>query len=271
LYYGELLTDSRLFGWLAASPPDDSSGTYSLITIESVGPLDAAISKQVTQALISARIHDAFIAKARLRLSKPKYEKLLAAADPGDYLTRAGDFGEIVAAEALHSLFGYYLPVKKLRFKIRKEDQPTGIDIVAFKVAEDQRTIRGVCYTESKLRTTTNTTFARDAHDQLKRTWKAAEGELHVFVGSILEDKQDPVLNSFYDFLNGESGITVSFCLALHSDKDTWSNTALTNLHELPPTLEPLLVHLYRIEHLADAIKSCFDSIGIAIEDDDDD
>jgi hypothetical protein len=261
---------ATLFGWLHAGIPDDSSAKYTLVSIESTTALDPAALEFVKQALQDARINPRFVEKAKARLSKSKYKKLLASADPMRANTRKGDFGEIVAAESLAQIFGYHIPIEKLRYKSRRADQPTGVDVVAFRLTDAGR-IAEVCYTESKLRTVVDKAYGVAAHSQLKTTWEVAASDLHVYIGNILEERGDPLLESFLEYLEGDGDIGECFCLALHADSGKWDDATLKALNDLPPTLSPLSVHLFKMHDLNNAIKLSFEAIGVEVTDDTDD
>jgi hypothetical protein len=259
-----------LFNWLRIPDHDLSERAFVRVDISAAATFDPTIAALVGQALLSARVNPNVSEALRLRLDKPKYAALLAAtADPKRNRTRKGDFGEIIAAHSMEYAFGYEIPVKKLRYaKMRSGDQPTGIDLVAFKT--NGGALTELCYIESKLRTVPDKDFGVEAHDQLELAWQSTAAEYHMFLLNVLDDQRHVAFESFCDFMAGEGQCETTFCIALHSDSVAWNEDTISRLSKKPPTLNPLTVLVYRLPDLAESIETSFASIGLHAADDDD-
>jgi hypothetical protein len=259
-----------ILGWLRAEP-DESGSSYSLVEILEVVPYDSEIQARIAAELLKARLNPTLHERLRNRLSKDKYSKLMAATQPTRPNTRKGDFGEIIAALSLSTVFGLLVPVQKLRYKLRSSDQPTNIDVVGFRYNAEAKRITEVCYTESKLRTKSDANFAQQAHDQLQKTWLGVLPELHVFLGNVLAERNDPLLDPFIEYMADDTAASLSsFCIALHSDAAAWDREALDKLNQVTPLLDPLSIVVSKIANLNERVKNCFDAAGLALDDVDD-
>jgi hypothetical protein len=261
-----------LFKWLRSAAPDCSVPSYTRVDVSEGAAFSDDTASLIANALIDARVPPIVIEKLRERMTKEKYSLLLSAiADPERTLTRRGDFGEIIAACCMEQLMGYQIPVKKLRYaKMRRDDQPKGLDFLALKCDPTGRRLAEVCYVESKLRTGSDKTYAVEAHDQLRKLWSVTAPECHSFILTVLADRDDPLLDDFVDFMAGLTSCPATFCISVHADSDTWNDETLTNLKDLPPSLKPLTVVLCRVKNLKQRITDAFQLIGFVEADDDD-
>jgi Cap4 SAVED domain len=260
-----------LFGWLEMVGPDESEAGFVRFNLVEKIPFDGEIAARISKALTSARVNEVAGAQLQTRLGKTKYREFLAkVAAPKRDTVRKGDFGEVLAACCLEDTLGYHVPVKKLRYaKIRRDDLPTGIDAIALAVDASSR-LSEVCFLESKLRTGQDNGFAVEAHDQLELTWRESLSEHQLFMMNVLADRGHVLLDDFLAYMADQHTCVESFSIALHSEATAWSDLALEKLSELPPSLKPLTVYLFRVSQLAAAIQESFDHIGLTPDDEDD-
>jgi hypothetical protein len=268
---GHQMSSGLLFDWLRLSNPDSTDPAFARIDVSEIRPFDDRVASAIAKALIEARVDPAVSAGLLRRLGKSRYEEVIAAAvDPSKDRTRRGDFGEILAAYAMENALGYEVPVKKLRYaKMRNDDQPRGIDVVALRSADGVR-LTEVCYLESKLRTGKDAAFGVEAHDQLMKAWQTNTPVCHIFLMNVLADKGHPLLESLMDFMANVSQCETTFCIALHSDAEAWSDNTLVNLSKAPPSLSPLTVLICKMAELSRSVDACFEAIGVSLVDEDD-
>ena len=258
-----------LFDWFAV-PELDESHVFKLLEVTEASVFDDAIKARVSAELIRARVNDQLHAELLRQVHKPKYRAMLAAATPNRSTTRKGDFGEIVAAALLDSHLGYIVPVKKLRYKVRANDQQTGIDVVAFRKSADNSAITEICYVESKFRSGPDKQIAVSAHHQLKGSVDSDLGEIHLFLANALCDQNDPLSVLFLKYLASDEASPDSFCLALHADTLTWDSEAIDNLAAVDTLLDPLMILLFKVANISEVVRKCFAHAGIQLNDDDD-
>lgn len=90
-----------------------------------------------------------------------------AAVATGRISVRRGDFGEVLAAEAVEAFDDLVIPVRKLRYQIDPNQPLSRADIVAFELEADGE-VDGLQFTESKYRTAPSNSVIVDAIDQLE-------------------------------------------------------------------------------------------------------
>jgi hypothetical protein len=101
--------------------------------------------------------------------------------------TRMGNFGEILASEYLRQLFGYDIPVFRLRYNPNKNQSMKGDDVLAFNFGEDGKSEREIIVGESKVRKTYEKIAVKDGYDQLVSVCKRPHPVSLAFVADILE------------------------------------------------------------------------------------
>jgi hypothetical protein len=267
-----IAVSAPLFGWLEPGAEDRSRPIFTLTEVRETVAFEPTIQARIVAELESARINDAFRNRLQARLTKEKYARVVAAAAPAGNreTTRKGDFGEVVSALSMSHHFGYEVPIKRLRYKQRSGDLLTGIDVVAFRRDPTDGAITEMCYVESKLRTTEDPYAATGGHTQLRESWVSTCSELAIFIGNVLAERNDPLLEPFVDFLANESGGKSSFCIAVHTDAAAWSPNTVAQLESVTNPLTPLHLVVYHIADLADRVRACFDALGMDVDDTDD-
>jgi len=176
---------------------------------------------------------------------------------------KKGDFGESLTEFILQNYFDYRIPVKKLRFKITRDESLHGADIIAIK--HDEKELLEICYSESKLRTGRDTSTAVTAYDQLKNEYDTDMPIIIEFILEILHNKDAFLYRIFLNYLKDRRIMydKERFVIGLIYDKMNWSFTTIDNLEESADNNYPItVVNMIRINNLAKLIDFLYNLIG---------
>ena len=195
-------------------------------------------------------------------------DSLASGAAPESIPTKRGDFGEIIITELLEELHGYAVPVKKLRFKVTRNQLLTGTDALALRINEEG-TITEVCFVESKLRTATRSeedrTLATKGCDQLKKDYDSKLPDILQFIAQRLYETDDALFEAFGEYMRTRVDTTDldTFCLGLIWDRDGWEEQILQNLEDHTNVMPRLMVHAVRINNLGPVSDDMFARVGV--------
>lgn len=263
-----------LSNWLSWKLSDPTTYTnFSLFEIEEKTQMDQNIRSHMTRLLQEARLDSAVFQAMANHFGWKETERLLVEiTQPTGQKMRRGFFGEVLICAALVELFGYVIPIRKWRYAITTDQSLPGTDAIAIKKQGDA--ISEVCFVESKLRTTGDTSASVQGYRQLKGDYSQKIPEMIFFVLCRLHESKDPLYEDFLQYVNDRRDLTnmETFCLGLIWDYDTWTETVLSNLEEeLEENNAPrLLVKRIRIKNLAKHIEELFEKIGFGESSNDD-
>lgn len=231
------------------------------------------VKEYLKKLLLEARIDLDLLKDAARHLNWKKVEDLLVKpSQPTKTRKRLGDFGEILTNALLVEVYGYIVPVPKLRFAISSEQSQPGTDTIAIK--RRNGFFSEICFVESKLRTADDNYSCRagvEGYEQLKKDYLKRVPDMISFVLARLHDKQDPLFYDFLNYLSNRQDLTHidRFRLGLTWEHGKWKETILEALEEEVDTSLPrLCVQRVRIQELASNVEDLFASMGVDIVED---
>jgi hypothetical protein len=189
---------------------------------------------------------------------------------PGDkpFSVRTGDFGEVVGHVVLHDIFGLTIPVLKLRFKTNWEKAAFGIDIIAFRLDDNDPSRDAVVFAEVKTSKHKDHGVA-EVFEEIESL--VAEGQAEArnkmrnavrFVSErLFEQGQHELEQRIYRFLDCYTNprYVEGFFPFLVRDTQTWADDALDGiqLHRLTPGNVVLCIVL--VPELEAAVTTAYD------------
>ncbi|RLC83872.1 MAG: hypothetical protein DRI79_13540 [Chloroflexi bacterium] len=184
------------------------------------------------------------------------------------FSVRTGDFGEVVGHIVLRDIFGLTIPVFKLRFKTNWERAAFGIDIIAFRLHDEDHQRDAVVFAEVKT--------SKDKSYGVKKVFEeieslVAEGQSEVknkmrnairFVSErLFEQGQYELEQRIYRFLDcyANPHYVEAFVPLLVRDKQTWDEDALEGitLNKLNPN--QVLLCIFLLGNLEEAIQAAYE------------
>jgi len=223
------------------------------------------------EALREAYVDPEYLASVLEREGFLGAQKLLEEKFPSEenrFSLRTGDFGEVVGHIVLQDIFGLTIPVFKLRFKTNWEKTAFGIDIIAFRLHDEDPQEDAVVFAEVKT--------SKDRDRGVEAVFKeveslVAEGQSEAknkmrnavrFVSERLFDQQQYELERrLYRFLDCYTNphYVEAFYPFLVRDKQSWGEEALDDivLDKLDPNRVVLCVFV--IGHLEEAVQAAYE------------
>src|SRR5262249_3124957 len=127
---------SMLASWLNATEREPNPySQFRLIDMEESCALSESIRSHVIALLREARFDPAFLEAMAAHLGWGGVQDAIASASvPNVLATKRGDFGEALIMALLEEMYGYKVPVNKLRFKITRDQLMPGTDALALRV-----------------------------------------------------------------------------------------------------------------------------------------
>ena len=171
----------------------------------------------------------------------------------GTVSVRRGDFGEVVATEAIEALDDLVVPVRKLRYQIDPNQTLPGADVVAFDVGEEGD-VSGLQFTESKYRTKPEKAILVKAIDQLEADRQKKFATTLNFLAHRLHETIHPLYTEFMRYLTARGRRDDSYGVCLTCDTEQWTGAPLEEAAELPDLLQPLLVRVVTLDDPNDLI-----------------
>jgi hypothetical protein len=245
---------------------------FAVVDVNQLRELTAQAREEIRDVLVTARFAPSFLANLAEELGWEMVKERIV--DEGIVkrgTVSRGDFGEAMFDRFLEEHHGYIIPVKKLRFKVTAGQSLPGTDILAFRL-NARSEITEVCYVESKLRTIRDYTVAVKGYEQLREDFESRLPEILTFIAARLDDRSDPLLPAFRDYLRNRLDTTDMdyFRLGLCWDFALWNERALDNLEDNGVELPTLVVHVLRIEALSTLCDEILTDIGSTTIIDDD-
>lgn len=243
---------------------------FDLFDIDEHQTLTTDMERYLEKLLLEARLNTDMLKEAAKILGWTRTQELLVAPTlPRKPNKRAGDFGEVLTNALLAEMYGYTIPVQKIRFGVSDEQSQPGTDTIAIK--KNDGAITEICYVESKLRAKNDSyscLAAVQGYQQLKTDYSDKVPDMISFVLARLYDKQDPLFYGFLNYINKRQDLTSidRFRIGLVWEHDTWQERILELLEEEVEGSTPKLsVHRVRIHGLKAIVEKLYDNIGVDI------
>ena len=242
---------------------------FKLLDVEEPAGLSDETRDYVSNLLRDSRFAPDFLADMAGILGWDKVrDTILSGASPGAIPTKRGDFGEVIITSLLEESHGYKIPVRKLRYKVTRNQLLQGTDALAIQVNAEGK-ITEVCFVESKLRTATRSAAGRNLAvtgcDQLKNDFDFKLPDILQFVAQRLHETKDELFKPFVEYMGTRADTTDidTFCLGLVWERSEWEEQILQNLEDHTNVVPRLLVHAVRIHNLGPVSDDMFARMGV--------
>jgi hypothetical protein len=242
---------------------------FRLLDVEEPAGLPEPVRDYVSELLRESRFDSGFLtAMAGVLGWERVRDSLASGAAPGSTSTRRGDFGEVLITALLEEVHGYVVPVRKLRFKVTRDQLLTGTDALAIRINNEGR-VTEVCFVESKLRTATrgevDRTLAVTGCQQLKKDYDSKLPDILQFIAQRLYETEDELFAAFGEYMRTRADTTDldTFCLGLVWDREEWEEQILQNLEDHTDVVPRLVVHAVRINNLGTVSDDMFARVGV--------
>jgi hypothetical protein len=201
-----LIKDSTMLSkWLACSSRDPCQySQFEVVDVCPIAEISEEIHSHISNLLISELFEPSYLAEMSERLGWKKVSHdIISTKIPKTGKIKKGAFGEILINAILEEFYNYHVPVRKLRYLIKSDISPPGIDSVAFKV-NNRGLINEVCFIESKLRAShhyKNKDAGLEGYSQLKINYESRSFDMLNFIAERLHERKDPFFDPFAWFL----------------------------------------------------------------------
>lgn len=185
-----------------------------------------------------------------------------------DRNVRQGDWGEILSGFIASYFQDLFVPINKLQWKFNKNKAVFGTDLLAFNNGD---TIEDVYYYEIKTRLNPNNKEGANpnrfyvsiwAHNSLLKDEQSPTESIADFLERLYVEKEDyDTASKFKDLVKNPQNYNKKFELFLIVEKANFVEDILTELHELPPKLNPLSVTIIFIENLNALVNRTWEDI----------
>lgn len=263
--------------WLACS--NRAPCKYSQFEVVDISPI-SEISEEnhshLSSLLISELFEPGYLAEMSKRLGWKKVSRdIISTKVPKTLKIKKGTFGETLINAILEEFYNYHVPVRKLRYLIKSDISPPGIDSVAFKV-NDHGVIDEVCFVESKLRASNhykNKDAGLEGYNQLKINYESKSFDILNFIAERLHERKDPFFDPFASYMRERDvdDEIDTFKLSLCWDSSFWDESVLENLDDIEIEIPKFNIHVILITNLESIIKEVFGRLGAIIEVSEDD
>ena len=247
--------------WLFWVQRETGTAEFDIIDVIEARPPTPEIRQHLQQLHLDAFAGLSTFEKIAARLDWARTNEWLRSKVPSIPRLKRGAFGEVLSGAMLRQFHRYTVPMEKLRFRFTPNQSPPFTDVVAFRL--DDHKLTEVCFVESKLRTTGDTSAAKDGHDQLLADAKVAQPQILQFLAWHLDQHGSPLFEPLMEYLYDRSTVSEkdTFRLYLTWEQERWTETVLSNL-EGEVQLEPFTVCVTRIKDLAKLVDDVYASIG---------
>jgi hypothetical protein len=245
---------------------------FNVIDVCPRDELSREVCSHLLELLQDEFFNSDLIKDASKYLGSSQVKSLIGSKIPLSPNFRKGDFGEMLINAILEQFHDYEIPIRKLRYTVRGDESPHGIDSLAFK-ADNEGAISEVCYIESKFRASPDTSAAIDAYKQLKSDYDSKLPAILQFILNRLYELNNPLSVPFLLYLRDRddtSGID-TFRISLCWENDLWEEKTLENLEEYGSSLPNLDVHVIRIDGVSSIVEMTFSKLGLSEVLDEDD
>jgi len=256
-----------LSNWLDCKARDPSPyGKFKLTEIDERTEITTALESYLIKLVEEARFDPSFLQDVARRHGWSKVMTYLVAPTmPTVTRARRGFFGEVLTCALLTEVFGYLMPVPKLRFNITSDQSLPGTDAIVVKKSPNG--ISEICFVESKLRTVTDPHFAVQGYRQLREDYSQEIPVMIRFVLARLHETKNPLFDDMmkYAFDRRDTTGMETFSLGLISEHEAWRESALENLEQEASDgeLPKLVVHRTKIRNLASLVERVLKSAGV--------
>jgi hypothetical protein len=274
-----LSKDSNMLSrWLACSNRDPCPySQFEVIDVSPINEISKDTHSHLTKLLSNELFDPSYLAEMSKYLGwKTVSHNIISTKIPKTGKIKKGTFGEMLINAILEEFYNYYVPVRKLRYLIKSDISPPGIDSVAFKVNEHGQ-IEEVCFIESKLRASDhfkNKDAGVDGYNQLKINYESRSLDILNFIAERLYERNDPFFGPFACYMrerdNDEDIDT--FRLSLCWDSYFWDESVLANLDDKEIDIPKFNIHVILIAKLKSIIEDVFIGLGVdaGVSEDDD-
>jgi hypothetical protein len=238
--------------WLTESPHSSFTDLNTLVIMENASPSDD-VTSHLSQQLVEHRIPLQVVEDMTNVLGWKRVKSRLT---PNLLQIRNGDFGEMLACQALEVFGALEIPVKKIRFQINPNQTLPGADIVGLEF-QDERIV-ALHFVEAKFRTTGDTAAGNLAHTQLESWHRDEFDQIIMFIASRLFESRSDLYAKFIDYLTSESSRADEFHIVLIWENEEWTDTVLLNIPGSSDDIDPLTVRTILIKDLAELTSETY-------------
>lgn len=188
--------------------------------------------------------------------------------DNKDFGVRTGDFGEIVGHTILMDVLGYSIPIYKIRYKTNWSKAAFGIDIIAFRLDENDPCKDTVVFGEAKASTQKDYGVEK-VFDEIKQLVEDGQPEAQQkmrnavrFVSErLFELKQYDLENRIYRFLDSytKPHYIEAFYPFLVREKSTWSDDILQKVVIEKPNPNQITLCVFIVDDLEKIIDIAYE------------
>jgi hypothetical protein len=185
-----------------------------------------------------------------------------------DFGVRTGDFGEIVGHTVLMDIFGYSIPIYKIRYKTNWNKAAFGVDIIAFRLDENDPSNDAVVFGEAKASTQKDYGVEK-VFEEIEQLVENEQSEAQQkmrnavrFVSErLFELKQYDLEKRIYRFLDSytKPHYIEAFYPFLIRDKHTWSDDVLQKIVIKKPEPNQITLCVFVIEDLDKVIDIAYE------------
>ena len=190
--------------WAQEKTENVGSHTLSLLTVDDD---QIAVGHQKSAAVLS----DHYVSEQRLSrafetLGKSGVANLLREKLPQTKRIRSGDFGEILATEYINERTDYDAPIKRLRWKTKRDMPMLGDDVIGLSVGRDGAPLL-LLKTEAKSRASLNQSTVTDAREALDHENGLPSSHALTFVAERLLELGNETLSDAITYAQLKTGI----------------------------------------------------------------
>ncbi len=136
-----------LENWLVPVRRNTSTSTFEVIDMsEGVAP-DAELVALIGEIVLDACLGVDFFSDAQKVLEWPHLRDIYRGAIPSSTNMTRGIFGEVLSSYILEVHHGHVVPVKKARYRLGRNESPTGTDVIAIRF-DKAGSVACLCYVE---------------------------------------------------------------------------------------------------------------------------
>jgi hypothetical protein len=212
----------KWLAWSLRTPRPHPS--FDVVDITESSERTPEIITGVASILQDCLVDPAFLLAASEWLRWPQLQEWRRDSAPRGIKLRRGAFGEALTTAMMELFHGHLVPVRKLHYTITRGQSLPGTDVIAI-TSDDHQTVTGVCFIETKLRTTT--AFASQAVTeavlQLRRDHDEALPSMLKFVAEHLHTSNHSLFSGFMRYMKDRRDLSHldSFRIFL-----TWDSSA---------------------------------------------
>jgi hypothetical protein len=224
------------------------------------------------EALLEAYVDPQYLASVLQREGFSGGQKLLEERFPptdAPFGVRIGDFGEVVGHMVLEDFFGFTIPVMKLRFKTNWDRAAFGIDIIAFRLDDQDPHKDTVAFAEvktSKQRDTGVVEVFREIASLAAEGQSEARNKMRNAVRFVserlFEQGQHELEQRIYRFLDCYTNPhhVEGFFPFLVRDASTWADEALDSVEQKTVAAPRVVLCVVMIGDLEETVQAAYDA-----------